>query len=48
MKTSIFDMNFVLPPMIEMTQVEKDMPAYTGQPGHRNCPPWTDHFYKNC
>ena len=26
MKTSIFDMNFVLPPLIEMTQVEKDMP----------------------
>ena len=27
MKTSIFDMNFVLPPMLEMTQVEKDMPT---------------------
>ncbi len=25
MKTSIFDMNFVLPPMVEMTQVEKDV-----------------------
>jgi len=25
MKTSIFDMNFVLPPMVEMTEVEKDM-----------------------
>ena len=25
MKTSIFDMNFVLPPLIEMTQVEKGM-----------------------
>ena len=27
MKTSIFDMNFVLPPLVEMTEVEKDMPA---------------------
>ncbi len=26
MKTSIFDMNFVLPPMIEMHDVMKDMP----------------------
>ena len=25
MKTSIFDMNFTLPPMVEMTEVEKDM-----------------------
>ncbi len=25
MKTSIFDMNFVLPPMVEMTEVEKDV-----------------------
>ena len=24
MKTSIFDMNFVLPPLIEMTEVEKE------------------------
>jgi len=29
MKTSIFDMNFVLPPMVEMTQVEKDMKTST-------------------
>ncbi len=29
MKTSIFDMNFVLPPLVEMTQVEKDMPSGT-------------------
>ena len=29
MKTSIFDMTFVLPPLVEMTQVEKDMPSYT-------------------
>ena len=36
MKTSIFDMNFVLPPMIEMTEVEKDMPSgtfFTWYPG---------------
>ena len=25
MKTSIFDMNFTLPPMLEMTEVEKGM-----------------------
>ena len=30
MKTSIFDMNFVLPPMVEMTEVVKDMPMGTG------------------
>jgi len=29
MKTSIFDMNFVLPPLVEMTEVEKDMPMGT-------------------
>ena len=27
MKTSIFDMTFVLPPMVEMTEVVKDMPS---------------------
>ena len=27
MKTSIFDMNLVLPPLVEMTEVEKDMPT---------------------
>ena len=26
MKTSIFNMTFTLPPMVEITQVEKDMP----------------------
>ena len=26
MKTSIFDMNVILPPMIEMTEVMKEMP----------------------
>jgi len=29
MKTSIFNMNFVLPPMVEMHEVEKDMPVIT-------------------
>ena len=29
MKTSIFDMNFVLPPVVEMTEVEKEMPFST-------------------
>ena len=27
MKTSIFDATFTLPPLIEMTEVEKDMPT---------------------
>ena len=26
MKTSIFDATFTLPPLVEMTEVEKDMP----------------------
>ena len=30
MKASIFDMTFVLPPLIEMTEVEKDMPTSLG------------------
>jgi len=29
MKTSIFDMNFVLPPLVEMTEVVKEMPTNT-------------------
>ena len=29
MKTSILDMTFVLPPMVEMVQVEKEMPDAT-------------------
>jgi len=29
MKTSIFNMNFILLPMIEMTEVVKDMPRNT-------------------
>ena len=31
MKTSIFDMNFVLPPVAVMTEVEKDMCRLTGR-----------------
>ena len=27
MKTSIFDMTFTLPPMVEMTEVEKEIPT---------------------
>jgi hypothetical protein len=34
MKTSIFDMNFVLPPMLEMTKVEKEMPHNPGMGLH--------------
>ena len=29
MKTSIFDATLTLPPLIEMTEVEKDMPTAT-------------------
>ncbi len=36
MKTSIFDMTFTLPPLVEMTEVEKDMPTATG------------HFWGSC
>ena len=42
MKTSIFDMNFVLPPMIEITEVEKDMPMST----NNALPPCT--FFSIC
>ena len=37
MKTSIFDATFTLPPMVEMTEVEKDMPKGTGR--IELCPP---------
>jgi len=36
MKTSIFNMNFTLPPLVEMTEVVKDMPMGTG-PGTHAC-----------
>jgi hypothetical protein len=29
MKTSIFDMTFTLPPLVEMTEVVKDMPLFS-------------------
>ena len=32
MKTSIFNMTLTLPPLIEMTEVEKDMPTATYPP----------------
>jgi len=32
MKTSIFDMNFVLPPLVEMTEVVKEMPSNSSAP----------------
>jgi hypothetical protein len=35
MKTSIFDMTFTLPPMVEMTEVEKEMPM-----GTNSCACW--------
>ncbi len=38
MKTSIFDMNFVLPPVVEMHEVEKEMPKGTS-PGPGCRPP---------
>ncbi len=38
MKTSIFDMNFTLPPIVEMTEVMKDMPAHTGNFFSWACP----------
>jgi hypothetical protein len=40
MKTSIFDMNFVLPPLIEMTEVEKDMPSFRTDTAHCGWPYW--------
>ena len=35
MKTAIFDMAFTLPPMVEMHEVEKDMPTHS----HNECLP---------
>ncbi len=43
MKTSIFDMNFTLPPMVEMTQVEKDMPSAGTFTGWCTCTAWICH-----
>ena len=38
MKTSIFDMTFTLPPLIEMHEVTKDMPMGTNLFLTYNCP----------
>ena len=46
MKTSIFNMAFTLPPMVEMTEVGKEMPAMTHpawstcNAGNTNCLRW--------
>ena len=40
MKTSIFDMNFVLPPLVEMTEVVKEMPSGTYSCPYRGWGPW--------
>ena len=37
MKTSIFDMSFVLPPLVEMTEVEKGMPTATAIENSGGC-----------
>ena len=37
MKTSLFDMTFTLPPMVEMTEVMKDMPTGTGRTNTYSC-----------
>ena len=37
MKTSIFNMNFVLPPMVEMTEVVKDMPCNSNRSFTARC-----------
>ena len=36
MKTSIFDMNFTLPPLVEMTEVVKEMPSNSGRCSYGN------------
>ncbi len=46
MKTSIFDMNFVLPPLVEITEVEKDMPTATDFP--LTLCPWLDSAPPSC
>ncbi len=44
MKTSIFDMNFTLPPVVEMTEVVKDMPALSCKPGTISCNQLGEHM----
>ena len=47
MKTSIFDMTFVLPPMLEMTEVEKGMPSGTATLCGPACTAYSGTFYEN-
>jgi len=37
MKTSIFDATFTLPPLIEITEVEKDMPSIKYSAAYSYC-----------
>ena len=41
MKTSIFNLNFTLPPLVEMVEVEKEMPmgTYTAPGWYEGCNP---------
>ena len=48
MKTSIFDMNLVLPPLVEMTEVEKDMPMGTNAGIRRTIFQWWGLGYWDC
>jgi hypothetical protein len=48
MKTSIFDMTFVLPPMLEMTEVVKDMPVNSDKGGGCRPPPTFLSGYDGC
>ena len=44
MKTSIFNMTFTLPPLVEMHEVEKDMPTGSAAAGGCN----TQHTALGC
>ena len=37
MKASIFNMTFTLPPMLEITEVEKELPGCTFEPFIAGC-----------
>ena len=43
MKTSLFDMTFTLPPMVEITEVEKQMPTATAGEA-----PFCPHTFTGC
>ena len=45
MKTSIFDATFTLPPLVEITEVEKDMQTNSY---HHCLPPIPTLLYNNC